>query len=295
MIVKRIIGLSALLLLLLNFQFKNQLHGKFNNESSSNQKASSIITVDQDSITISYIGNMGVLLNANNQQVLIDGLHKKYKPEYIYPSQSDVQKLLSGKYIKNSSIDIALVTHFHQDHFNPELLKEYLVENEASIAIGPSQVTNEIDLNSENRQLSDRIKKIPYDDKVHSIIYEGIKIRAMKCPHVNPTRHSSVQNMAYIVEISGRSILHIGDTDWDTTKAILKANNLTQKKFDAVIVPYWMLLEKSDLTEFVGLRTSGKLIATHIPPVLSEKIKRSLVANYNNAVLFTEKSEIIIL
>ena len=54
--------------------------------------------LNDDSLKISYIGNMGVLMENKDQTVLIDGFHKKYKPAYAYPSQGTVDAIIAGTY-----------------------------------------------------------------------------------------------------------------------------------------------------------------------------------------------------
>src|ERR687891_2998557 len=36
-------------------------------------------------ITVTYIANEGVLISSSQKQVLIDGLHREYKPAYAFP------------------------------------------------------------------------------------------------------------------------------------------------------------------------------------------------------------------
>lgn len=255
------------------------------------QKRNPIRSSYQDSLKIFYIGNMGILIRYDSQQVLIDGLHKEYKKDYVFPSKGDVQKLISGNYYQNSNIDVALITHHHKDHFDASLLKEYLAKNEKSIAIGSQQVTDAIAVNSKKTKSPDRIKEIPYDDRIHTIEHNGIKIKVFKSPHVNTVRHGSVQNMAYIVEIQEYSILHVGDTNWDTARSSFKNQNLVNEKFDAIVLPYWMLLDKSSKNEILESITAKRIIATHIPPSLSEKDKRALLSNHSSIVLFTVQGE----
>lgn len=251
-------------------------------QKNTNQKLDSSRNAYRDSLKISYIGNMGVLIGCDDRHILIDALHKKYKPDYVFPSKGTVQKLING----DSGIDIALVTHHHKDHFDAVLVSDYLKENDRSIVLGSPQVTEAIAPNSKEISFSNRIKEIAYDGEMHTILHDEIEIRAFKCPHVNATRHRSVQNIAYIIKIRGYSVLHVGDTNWDTARSSFKAQNVIDEKFDAVVLPYWMLLDKSSQKEVLESLTTKQIIATHIPPFLDDAEKKALLANHANIVLF---------
>ena len=47
-----------------------------------------------DSVTISYKGNMGVFISSGKLDVLIDGLHDFYRPDYLNTPVAELQKMV---------------------------------------------------------------------------------------------------------------------------------------------------------------------------------------------------------
>src|SRR5688572_8425372 len=59
---------------------------------------------------IQYIGNEGVLISDGKKQVLIDGLHREYKPAYLFPPP-DLLKLMETAAPPYNQINLLLVSH----------------------------------------------------------------------------------------------------------------------------------------------------------------------------------------
>lgn len=244
----------------------------------------------QDKLTISYLGNMGVLIGNEKQAVLIDGFHKEYGPEYLFPPDSLIKKVISGVTEEFGNIDIAIATHHHKDHFDPAYFRSFLNFNKSSIAILSPQIKEilNIDIKKPKVDWHRQIKISDYDGKAHSFHHEGIEVKSFQGDHVNPSRHRSIENTAYVINIKGVSILHVGDTNWDVVEKHLITHKELLKHLDVAILPYWMLLEEESIELFERLINSASLIATHIPPDFIESNKKSISNNFQNVMLFTK-------
>ena len=140
-------------------------------------------TISKDALKIAYIGNMGVLLESGDKTILIDGLHEKYKPAYVFPTESMVTELIEGNYSGFTKIEIAMVTHKHGDHFSPKYAATFLDKNPTSLLIGSAQIKAQIGSNKKN--LTGRIKVIEYNNHLHNIEHENIQVKAIRCDHSN--------------------------------------------------------------------------------------------------------------
>ncbi len=251
---------------------------------------------ETDSLCISYIGNMGVLIGSSYDVVLIDGFHKRYRPPYSYPVESTVEEIIDGKYQKFRKVNMALITHHHKDHFDSEYYKMFLQKNPESIVIGPQQVTDQIRnrLEGDTLKIENILKQVPYNTEEHLIIQHAVKVEAFKCPHVNPVRHASVQNIGYLVYIDNYSVLHLGDTNWDVAESVLRKKKLFNQSLDIAILPYWMLLDKSSIGKVHDLIAAKQIIATHIPPDFDNLEYEALKKRHPNATLFTRLNEKLI-
>lgn len=244
----------------------------------------------QEKVTISYVGNMGVLIGNEKEVVLIDGFHKEYRPQYVFPPDSVIQKITSAEYEGYGTLDIAIATHFHQDHFDPGYFYDFLNLNTASIAILSPQIKKTIDdMGREgNAALPERIMTFGYDGKIYRFQHNGIEVRAFRCDHVSPSRHRSVENTAYIVTLNDNSILHVGDSNWEEAEQHLIEHEKSVKGVDLAVLPYWMLLGNTSKNLVERLISPGHLVATHIPPDLEDHQAEKLSKNFPGIVLFTE-------
>ena len=246
--------------------------------------------LSQDTIKISYIGNMGVLIGNNQRSVLIDGFHKEYKPQYLFPPDSLVTKMISGSHENFTPIDVAMATHHHRDHFDPSYFYSFLNSNKSSIAILSPQIKELLQKEAKKRKgdLSEQLKTTDHNGTTHTFEHNGIEIKSFQIDHTNPSRHRLVENTAYIVKIDEISVLHVGDSNWDVAEKHLKANHNLLKDLDVAILPYWMLLEGKSAELVDRLMAPRNIIATHIPPNFDKSHQRSISESFENVQFFTE-------
>ncbi|NNE77653.1 MAG: MBL fold metallo-hydrolase [Pricia sp.] len=289
MVVKKLFRLTPLLFVLLaclsysynSKQYEGHLH---------NGSPNSAVTSIDTTLKVAYIGNMGVLVEHKEKTVLVDGLHSKYKPAYVYPNKGTVNKLIKGSFANFSSLEIVLISHIHGDHFDAGYTNTFRQANPGAMVIGSSQIKDKIDevANQGDTAMEAFFQTVAYDRKPHSIDYKGIQVTGIRCDHVNPSRHSSIQNIAYVVDIDSYKVLHIGDTDWNLVQSSLKNLQLKSGEIDIAIVPYWMLLDKNTTALMIDLIDPVRILATHIPPNFSESDKKLILENHKNTLLFTE-------
>ena len=234
-----------------------------------------------NSLSIKYIANEGVLVTAGGKQVLIDAIHREYKPTYLFPPPSLLNGLESAAPPYNA-IDLILVTHNHLDHFHPESIALHLQNNPRTTLVAPGQVIAEI---TGNESIKPRIKDVtPAWNQKAVMDIGGIKLTVLGLRHVNP-RHREVQNLGYIVEIGGRKVLHVGDaelSDENFAGFLLKAENI-----DVAILPAWFLDTSAGCEQVKKLIGAKHLIATHIPPDHANDYKKNVTTNCPGSDAFT--------
>src|SRR5688500_13565659 len=93
--------------------------------------------------TIRYVANEGVLIRAGDKQVLIDGLHREYKPAYAF-LPPNLQKILENAQSPYDKINLLLVSHIHLDHFHPLSIALHLQNNPKSTLVSSEQVVGEV-------------------------------------------------------------------------------------------------------------------------------------------------------
>ena len=211
------------------------------------------IVQNKNVVSITYTGNMGVLISSEKTAVWIDGLHEYYGPEYLNPPDSVLEKAFS-KTRPFDKLKWILFTHYHRDHFSKKLVNRFLKLGPGHKVIGAPQVVDSFStkdaINAWNKN-----GEVTHDDEV------TLRIKAFNIPHIWPQRHNKVQNIAYLVEINGIRILHVGDADTDADAF----DRIGISSVDVAIVPQWFDSEKGQL--IIKKLNPKKVIITHIAPV----------------------------
>lgn len=236
--------------------------------------------ISQETITLTYIGNMGVYITDNKSSVLIDGLHSKYGEDYLFPSKELVKTIHT-----NYKPDVLLFTHRHGDHFNAELSTAYLQSNEKALLLGPQQVTSKM------QSFGDRIFTITTKDYSKQTINLGnLKVTGLKINHAGK-RHITIENVGYILNIQDKKILHVGDTNWMSEIKLFDHLHLDKENIDVAIVPYWMLLDESASFLIKKHIKPKKIIATHISPKIKAQELQKLKDQYPHIHFLTKPEE----
>ncbi len=289
MLIKRITLLLTVLSLCFACQSQTQKVQK--------QKTTDYLTISdtpiQDALKIAYVGNMGVLLEHNHKTVIIDGLHQFYHKNYVHPTKDMVNRLVSGTFKNFSPIEFCLFTHVHGDHFSERYTLRLLEAHPEVVIMGSQQISDSIQKIAKDTQLMETVKAIPYDALPHTITKHGIEVTGIQCYHSSPSRHGQIKNIAFLVNIDGYNIVHVGDTDWDLTVAPFKTLDIKNSEVDLAVIPYWMLLERGATKKIMELLSPKHIIATHIPPNFSHRNHAVLNDKFQNITLLTQLGEVL--
>lgn len=239
----------------------------------------SILGVSQENITLTYTGNMGVYLSDGGSSVLIDGLHTKYGDDYLFPTKKLINRIHS-----ELQPNVILFTHRHGDHFSIQLSKDYLVSNKKASLFGAHQITKNFN-DFKNRMFTITTK----DYKKQTTTQGDIKITGLKINHAGK-RHVDIENVGYIITLSKRRILHVGDTNWMREINLFDQLQLQNENIDIAVLPYWMLMDDNAEALIKKHISPKQIIATHISPRIKEKELQSLKNRYP-AVHFLTKLE----
>ena len=238
------------------------------------------------SITVRYIANEGVLIASADKQILIDGLHREYKPEYLFPPP-EMQSVLENARTPYDKINLLLVSHVHLDHFHPESIGLYLKNNPRSIFASSGQAVGEVAKNfGEYEKVRSQIRPVTHEWKKSSEIdQDGIKIKFLGLRH-SGERFKEMQNLGHVITIGGKKLLHIGDADM--TAENFSTFNLTQEKIDVAFIPYWFLISDAG-RKFVKEQFNPKtVIAVHIPSAEAQDVIDQLKKDLPDAIAFTK-------
>jgi L-ascorbate metabolism protein UlaG (beta-lactamase superfamily) len=104
-------------------------------------------------------------------------------------------------------------------------------------------------------------------------------------------RHEDVENLAYLIEVDGFRMLHVGDAVLPLNREYLESDHFPEGKIDVVFLEFF---DWSDETrEILEPLAPDHIVFMHLPPQ-AEKIEQygaHLKAKFPNAVVFREPLE----
>ena len=245
------------------------------------------ITVKNGSrVVVRYIANEGVLIATADRQILIDGLHREYKPAYLFPPP-EMQAVLENARAPYDKINLLLVSHIHLDHFHPQSVGQYLKSNPRTIFASSQQAVDEVAKGfAEYEKTKAQIKPVAHEWKKSSAItQDGIKVTFLGLRH-GGERFKDIQNLGHVIEVGGKKFLHIGDADM--TAENFSPFSIAAKGIDVALIPYWFLLSKEGRALVKEQFDPKSIIAVHIPPAEADEVIAQLKKDLPEATAFTK-------
>ncbi|MEQ9424240.1 MAG: MBL fold metallo-hydrolase [Cyclobacteriaceae bacterium] len=221
--------------------------------------------VSAQSVTVNFLTNQGILIEGTLGKVMIDGFTMdEFQNLGVMPT-TEIEKAVNSA-SPYDNIKWILATHFHGDHFNPELTSTYLKNNPDCRLIATVEVFEKFE--SLFVEVRDQVLARELDLFGSSIIIEdGFKIKVMKMKHLGVSPWKEAENVAFLVEYDGKKILHLGDAAISNEN--LQPFNLVEQNIDLAIVPVWGLDPNN--VNLIKLLGAKKVIAAHIPNETSQE------------------------
>jgi L-ascorbate metabolism protein UlaG (beta-lactamase superfamily) len=209
----------------------------------------------QNEVKVTYIANEGFMIQAGSDKIVVDGLFYDDKITFCdVPSEELLAQIEKGV-PPFADIDLLLVTHWHLDHFNSSSVSRFLRNNPKCKLVCPSQVRKEIqDKITDYADIEDQITVPVFgSDFIKDTTVNQIKIKALRLHHGSYfikdeksgkeyDKHEKVENLGYVVELSGRTILHVGDASLRKDQEIFKNLGIP---IDIVFVEGYEISEES--------------------------------------------------
>ena len=212
-------------------------------------------------VRITFLANEGVMLSAGSDKVLIDALYMAYGT-YAVPDQETQARLALGKQ-PFDGVDVILVTHYHGDHFAPEPVARHLRSNAAATLVTSRQVIDSLRAGTSLTGIgADRLlsRTTPRGTRRREAI-NGITIELLGIPH-GSRRHRRVEHLGFIVDVGGRRVLHVGDTD--ITEETYAPLRLDTTRVDVALIPYWALLDDDSRRVITRYIRPRHVVAIHV-------------------------------
>lgn len=288
MIRKYLVHLSIVIILILLYSFESQSSGLQN--------------IKEPTLTVTYIGNEGIMLKFPSKKVLIDALTSHDSPYYVAPSAETLEQMISGS-PPFDDVDLILVTHHHIDHFSPASVAECLSRNPETIFLSTRQAIDLLkDQEAFSPKIEPQIKEVtPEVYKSFEGKYNGLDVKVLRLRHSiyleekdgkKVNRHENVQNLGFIVKSDGITIFHSGDARADLEE--FKKFDFLKDSIDVAFMPFGFFFDSVGVKIIKEWIKPKHLVLIHIGPQYTDRILQAVEARkemYPNVTAFTESMQ----
>jgi L-ascorbate metabolism protein UlaG (beta-lactamase superfamily) len=238
----------------------------------------------QDGVSITFLANEGVLLSSGPRKVLIDGLFLKYESGYAVPADS-TRVALERARPPFDAVDLVLVTHRHGDHFHPAPVAAHLRANPRATLLTSRQVIDSLRGRvSASALLAPRfMARTTAPGTRRREVVAGIAVELLGLPH-GGRKHRGVEHLGYVVELGGRRVLHVGDTEF--TEATFAPFRLDTARIDVALLPYGAVTSREGRRVIERWIRPRQVVAFHVGEGETERVARAVQAALPGAVTF---------
>jgi CubicO group peptidase (beta-lactamase class C family)/L-ascorbate metabolism protein UlaG (beta-lactamase superfamily) len=246
----------------------------------------------QEKIDVTYIANAGFLIESGGKKILIDALFNNGWDTYLIPADSVVSKIINQQGpFKN--VNLMLITHNHEDHFNDSMVVAYLNNNPENILIAPPLVTNAVLKNPDYKNSGNQLVELDkINQEKNDTTIDGIRVRSFFIQHDS---RPQIEHVGYLIDINDCKIFHSGDYNGIETVEFRKLQ-LQQEQIDLALLNFygfWSTKEDRMFTE--KYIRPERIILMHIPPSEIETIQDSvkLINDFTDITVFEKSLDVL--
>jgi L-ascorbate metabolism protein UlaG (beta-lactamase superfamily) len=217
----------------------------------------------EDGVTITFLANEGVMLSSGPRKVLIDALFERYGDGYAVPADSTRDALARAR-APFDSVALVLVTHRHGDHFHPGPVTAHLRANPRATLLTSRQVIDSLRRHPPARDLpaARLVARTMAPGTRRREVIGGVAVELLGLPHTGRWRHRGVEHLGYVVELGGRRVLHVGDTDID--EDAFAPFRLDTARIDVALLPSWMVTSREGREVIARWIRPRQVVAFHV-------------------------------
>lgn len=204
-----------------------------------------------NSVTVTYIANDGYLFSDGTHKIIVDCMFQQTSHKWYGPLRSVREKMVAGEK-PFDDIDAIIVTHAHSDHFEPDLVGEYLSRFQSTL-IAPPQAVERL-----SGPVKGNILAAPAEYYQSRELKVGeLKITVQTLYHVGGNRRA--QNMVVHIDFNGLTILHAGDANLDDLY------NASFPETDIVMLSFWQGFDNEIMEKIKKNLNPKHVIFKHTP------------------------------
>ncbi len=234
------------------------------------------ITAKTDQAEVLYLGNTGLLVDYQDQQVLFDPFfHNHFDTYHLVPEK--LRHAIFESKPPFDSVEMILISHAHADHFDAADVVKYLTDRPATQLVAPTQAVDQLKKLPGFERIVSQIQSIglAYGDQPVEFKTKGLVVDAVRIPHAGWPSRADVSNLVYRVTLNDDvTVMHMGDADPDDVHFIPQASYWEKQQTDHAFPPYWFMLSpggQSILADRINAKHSTGVHVPVVVPVALEK------------------------
>ncbi len=242
------------------------------------------IQPDVEKFSITYVCNCGFVVTHAGKKILIDALYQ----QDIGVCRSDLPELAKTGQPPFNDADLVLVSHSHPDHFNTQIVGQYLLNTPGAILVAEKSAADTLLRNTASYgSLQQRVHSVELaDGQSTTMTVDGIELEIFSAP-------GDVPNLAYLVKFEGRTIFHTGDVHFNgQTIEDFKNYQLSTRSIDVAFFPYFYMMEIPE-PDFLGKYIAARnYVPMHYAAEGGATAVRVIGLQYPEAILFEQPLQV---
>ena len=211
-------------------------------------------------LQVRYVANAGVMLTLDGQKVLIDAPIRDGIEPYA-TSAPDERTRLENATAPYDNVSAILVTHWHEDHFDPEAIAAHLRHDAQTILVSSREVVERVRKIASDLPNARFAGITPSPGQSQLVAVGKLKVHVLRARH-NPTRRWPEEHVAFVVQGS-QTVIHTGDAALEPGTFATQA---ALPPIDLAIVPFWHLLNDATRVQTIeGTIKARAAIGMHLP------------------------------
>jgi L-ascorbate metabolism protein UlaG (beta-lactamase superfamily) len=213
-------------------------------------------------VAVSHLANAGVMISRGESRVVIDALFGDGLAGYPVVAARERADLEAARG-RFAGVDLVLATHLHADHFDAAAVVRHLQANPGALFVSTPEAVAAVRAQSAAVALAGRLRAVLPPEREHETIrHSGVTVTVFQLHHGRALTRP-VTNLGFLVELGGRRIVHLGDTE--ATADELAATGLASSGVDLALVPFWRLLDDDGRNAIDRALRPTRVAAIHVP------------------------------
>ena len=236
-------------------------------------------------VQVTLLASESILLQSGGSSVLIDAFIEPRRAGSAQASPAAQGWLAPDPPF--ASVQLALVTHAHLEHFHPETAGAFLrMHPETTLASSADVLQAMREGYPEYAAIEDQLTEVePDEGEIADLVVAGIRVEFLALRH-EASEFYPERVLGHVVHLGRKSLLFIGDSEmrpenWDRY-------DLKSKRIDIAIVPFWLFKEevtRSIINEYIA---PDRLAVIQIPPPGRRGIVSELSRRFPDVVFLSE-------